>query len=217
VLPRVVLFDLDGTLVDSAPGILASMRHALAAHGLPPIDEATARAILGPPFYETLPPLIGDVPIADVIATYRAHYAAGAMYDATLFAGFEDVLAALRDAGVRMAVATSKLERFAEPIVEHLGVGEYFDTVAGDEPDASFATKALVIGKVIDRLDISASEALMVGDRAQDVVGARAHGMSCLGAGWGYGLPGELEEAGAAPICAQPRDVLAALGAATSR
>ena len=110
---RVVLFDLDGTLSDSAAGILASLRHAFAVNGLPPLSAEVERAILGPPFYESLPPLIGDVALPAVIAAYRAHYGAGAMFDTTVYEGVVDVLATLHATGVRMAVATSKPEHYA--------------------------------------------------------------------------------------------------------
>jgi phosphoglycolate phosphatase len=101
------------------------------------------------------------------------------------------------------------------PIVEHLGLAEFFATVGGDELDGSLRTKALVIGKVLRRLDRQPSDGVvMVGDRAHDVLGAREHGLRCVGAGWGYGMPGELERAGAQPICARPADLLPALGLA---
>jgi phosphoglycolate phosphatase len=112
-----------------------------------------------------------------------------------------------------MAVATSKPEHYAVPIVEHLGLTHYFVTIGGDEPDGTLATKALVIEKVLSRLGgVDPSRALMVGDREHDVYGAREHGIACVGAGWGYGLPGELAAAGADPICTAPRELLAALG-----
>ena len=213
-MPRVVLFDLDGTLSDSAPGILASLRHAFEVNGLQPLDDDVERAILGPPFYESLPPLIGSVPLASVIGAYRAHYGAGAMFDTRVYDGIVALLDALRADGACLAVATSKPEHYAIPILERLGLAGYFETVGGDELDGSLPTKALVIDKVLRRLDISRSgpgEVVMVGDRAHDVEGAREHGFDCVGAGWGYGLPGELAAAGAAAICAHPADVRRAL------
>jgi phosphoglycolate phosphatase len=209
---RVVLFDLDGTLSDSAPGILAALRHAFAANGLPPLDAHTEQALLGPPFYESLPPLIGAARLPAVVDAYRAHYGAGLMYETHVYEGIERVLAALRGAGARLAVATSKPEHYAVPIVEHLGLAGYFETVGGDELDGSLPTKALVIDKVLRRLGgPTAADVIMVGDRAHDVLGARAHGIDCVGAGWGYALPGELEQAGADPICPSPAQLLAAL------
>ena len=88
---RIVLFDLDGTLSDSAPGILAALRHAFAAVGVPPLDAQTERAILGPPFYESLPPLIGAQAVAPVIEAYREHYAK-LMYETSAFPGVASLL-----------------------------------------------------------------------------------------------------------------------------
>lgn len=204
----VVLFDLDGTLSDSARSILASLRHAFASCGLPPLDPDVERTVLGPPFAEVLPPLLGGVSVALVTAAYREHYHAGGMFDTTCYGGIPDVLAELRDRGVRMAIATSKPEHSAVPIVEHLGLAAFFETVGGDTPDGARGNKALVIGEVLRRLgDPEPSSVLMVGDRSHDVVGARAHGFACAGAGWGYGLPGELGDAGADPICATPAEL----------
>jgi Predicted phosphatases len=219
---QVIVFDLDGTLSDSAPGIVAALRYAFAAHGLEPLDARTERALLGPPFYESLPPLIdGRAELWDVIASYRDHYVdGGAMYDSRAYDGIADVLEAARSAGRRLAVATSKPEHYAVPIVEHLGLAGYFETIGGDEADGSLPTKALVLQKVLRRLgDPARSDVVMIGDRSHDVLGAREHGVACIGAGWGYGLPGELACAGADPICAAPRDLIATLelaGAAAS-
>jgi phosphoglycolate phosphatase len=117
--PDVVLFDLDGTLSDSAPGILSSLRHAFAVNGLPPMHADIERAILGPPFYESLPPLIGDADLTSVIAAYREHYGAAGMFDTQPYEGIREVLSVLRERGVRLAVATSKPEYYAVPIVDH--------------------------------------------------------------------------------------------------
>jgi phosphoglycolate phosphatase len=212
-----VLFDLDGTLSDSAPGILAALRYALAANGVEPLDAHTERDLLGPPFYESLPPLIGgEEKLPAVIEAYRRKYGEGGMFDTEAYDGIRDVLQYLHaDCGIQLAVATSKPENYAIPIVEHLGLSEYFATVGGDELDGSLRTKALVIGKVLRRLGITAPDGVvMVGDRAHDVLGAREHGIRCIGAGWGYGMPGELTRAGADPVCARPADVLPALGLA---
>jgi phosphoglycolate phosphatase len=214
----VVLFDLDGTLSDSAPGILSSLRYALAANGVEPLDAHTERELLGPPFYESLPPLIGgEEKLPAVIEAYRRKYGEGGMFDTRPYDGIRDVLEYLHGCGLTLAVATSKPEPYAVPIVEHLGLAEFFVTVGGDELDGSLPTKALVIDKVLRRLGARAGEdgeVVMIGDRAHDVVGARSHGLRCIGAGWGYGMPGELEKAGADPVCAGPGDLLPALGLA---
>jgi phosphoglycolate phosphatase len=210
-----VLFDLDGTLSDSAPGILAALRHAFAAHGLPQLDARTEQSLLGPPFYESLPPFIGDADLDAVIAAYRERYSGGAMFDATVYPGVRGVLDAARAEGRRLAVATSKPEHFAVPVIEHLGLADYFETVGGDDLNGSRPTKALVIEEVLRRLgERAADDTVMVGDRSHDVIGARAHGIDCIGAAWGYALPGELEQAGARPICTDAGQLLGALGLA---
>lgn len=209
-----VLFDLDGTLSDSAPGILAALRHAFAENGVPLLDPAIERTLLGPPFYTSLPPYLPvDVELWDVIGSYRAYYRAGAMYDTTAYDGVAEALTAVRDAGLTMAVATSKPEAQAGPIVERLGFADFFVTVGGDLDDGSRGTKALVVEEVLRRLGNPAPvTVLMVGDREHDVHGARACGIETIGAGWGYGSHGELEAAGARTVCATPRDLPAALG-----
>jgi phosphoglycolate phosphatase len=213
VRAQTILFDLDGTLSDSARGILAALRHAFAVNGLPPMDAATERAILGPPFHESLPAYLGGVPLGDVVTAYREHYLGGAMFDTSVYAGIHPLLAALQDADVTMAVATSKPEFYATAIVDHLGLSPYFRVVGGDVPDGS-GTKADVIGRVLQRLgDPDPADVLMVGDRRHDVEGARVHGIDTVGVRWGYALPGELEAAGAWAICASPAELAALIEA----
>lgn len=179
---------------------------------MPPLDELTERSLLGPPFYTSLPPLIGgEAKLPDILEAYRRHYGAGGMFDTSAYEGVAGVLAAARAAGCRLAIATSKPEPYAIPIAEHLGLGAMFDTIAGDTLDGGRPTKALVIGEVLVRLGADPADAIMIGDREHDVFGAREHGIGCVGAGWGYGLPGELAAAGADPICPRPVDLLAAL------
>ena len=203
-----ILFDLDGTLSDSARGILAALRHAFAVNGLPPMDARTEREVLGPPFYESLPPLIGDVPLEPVIAAYRESYGAGGMFDTSVFPGVGELVESLRSAGYRLAVATSKPERYAIPIVEHLGLAEHFDVIGGDALDGSRGTKALVIADVLRRLgDPAPAGVWMVGDRRHDVEGARAHHIEAVGVRWGYALAGELEAAAPWAICTTPTEV----------
>jgi phosphoglycolate phosphatase len=214
VLASHVLFDLDGTISDSAPGILAALRYAFEVNGLPPMDAATELAILGPPFYESLPPLLGGPErVADVIAAYRAHYGVGegglgGMFNTQAYTGVPELLRQLRDDGITLAVATSKPEAYAIPILEHLGVADLFSTIGGDELDGSLGTKALVVGKVLERLgNPDPSGVVMVGDRSHDVHGARAHGIDAIAVLWGYAVDGELAAAQPRWTCATPDDV----------
>ena len=205
-----VLFDLDGTLSKSEAGIIGSLRQAFDELGLPRLDERTERGLIGPTFADALPPLVGAEIVPELIKRYRAHYATG-MFDTELFEGVLEVLDDLRARRVTLAVATSKPEFHANPVIDHLGLADYFVTVAGDSLNYERRTKALVIAEALDRLGHpDPRSVLMVGDRRHDVVGAAAHSIACVGAGWGYGQPGELVEAGAVEVFTTPRDLLVA-------
>jgi phosphoglycolate phosphatase len=210
--PRNVLFDLDGTLSDSAPGILAALRHAFVTAGVAPLDAQTERAILGPPFYESLPPLIGAEAVGPVIAAYREFYGSHGMYDTSAFPGVNELVQRLHAEGRTLAVATSKPEHYAVPIIEHLGLAPYFTTVGGDTLDGGRPTKALVIADVLQRLgDPAPRDVVMVGDRSHDVLGAREHGIDTIAVRWGYAMPGELEAAAPAAICSTAPELDAVL------
>ncbi|MEO6703454.1 MAG: HAD hydrolase-like protein, partial [Jatrophihabitantaceae bacterium] len=213
---RYVLFDLDGTLSDSAPGILDSLRRAFDELGVPWPDEATARALLGPPFWHSLPPLVGADNVARAVGLYRQHYVGGgAMLNTACYHGVREVLDGLTERGLTLAVATSKPEQHAARIVEHLGLAGYFSTVCGDTLDGQRDSKALVIGEALARLaNPPAGSVLMVGDRSHDVLGATAHGVGCAGALWGYGSAAELAEAGALRLCQCPDELLDLVDAA---
>ncbi|MDQ1721559.1 MAG: phosphoglycolate phosphatase [Pseudonocardiales bacterium] len=205
-----VLFDLDGTLSDSAPGILGALRTSFAEAGLDWVDEDTARSLLGPPFWHSLPPLVGEHLVAQVVASYRQHYVErGAMFDTARYDGVLETLQALTGRGYRLAVATSKPEPHASQIVAHLELDGFFQTVCGDTLDGGRDSKALVVGETLRRLgDPDPATVLMVGDRSHDVLGAAAHGLDCAGALWGYGSAAELTAAGALRLCAKPAEVL---------
>ncbi len=195
-----VLLDLDGTLTDSYPGIAASARVAFTALGLPVPDATALRRFVGPPLADSFP-LFG-VPaerVPEAIAAYRAYFRETGMWQNSVYPGIPEQLAALRDAGVRLAVATSKPEVFAGPICERFGLAPLLEGVFGAPLDHVPSTKATVVGAALDALR-PAGPVLMVGDREHDVHGARAHGVDCVGVAWGYAQPGELARAGALEV-----------------
>ena len=205
---RLVLFDLDGTLVDSSPGIFSSVRHAAAALGLPVPTPAQLRAMVGPPLQDGFALVLG-VPAADVlraVAAYREHYAGGALLDVTVHDGVPDLLAALREDGATLAVATSKPEPFAVRVLEHTGLLPAFAGVHGATMDGAVRHKDQVVAAAL-AAHPGGRDPVLVGDRSHDVLGAAAHGLPCIGAGWGPAEDGELEGAGAAGIAATPADV----------
>ncbi|CAM5677363.1 HAD-IA family hydrolase [Mycolicibacterium aubagnense] len=190
--PQLVLFDLDGTLTDSAAGIVASFRHALDSIGaaqtcgaLP--DDDLARKIVGPPMHVTLGSLGLGEKADDAIAAYRADYTTRGWSMNRMFDGIEDLLADLRAAGVRLAVATSKAEPTAQRIVEHFGIDEHFEVVAGASIDGVRSAKADVVAHALAQLAPVPERVLMVGDRSHDVHGAAHHGIDTVVVDWGYG------------------------------
>jgi phosphoglycolate phosphatase len=207
---RLVLFDLDGTLVDSAPGIWASVRAATAALGRAEPTAEQLRAMVGPPLQDGFALVLG-VPAADVphaVAAYRAHYAAGAVLDVTVHDGVPELLAELRSRGAVLAVATSKPEVFAVRVLEHTGLLPAFAGVHGATLDGAVRHKDQVVAAALSAHP-EGRRPVLVGDREHDVLGAAAHGLPCIGAGWGPAEDGELN--GAAVVVARPADVPGAL------
>ncbi|BBZ76550.1 5'-nucleotidase [Mycolicibacterium anyangense] len=185
--PQLVLFDLDGTLTDSADGIVASFRHALAAVGAEVPAGDLASRIVGPPMHVTLRGMgLGEL-AGDAIAAYRADYTTRGWAMNRLFDGIPQLLADLRAAGVRLAVATSKAEPTARRILEHFGLADAFDVIAGASVDGTRSSKADVVAHALAQLQPLPQRVVMVGDRAHDVEGAAEHGIDTVVVGWGYG------------------------------
>jgi phosphoglycolate phosphatase len=209
---RLVLFDLDGTLVDSTPGIWASVRYAAAELGLPAPTPAQLRGMVGPPLQDAFALVLGVAParVSDAVAAYRRHYAAGALLDVTVYDGVPDLLRRLRNGGATLAVATSKPEPFARRVLAATGLLGSFATVHGATLDGTVRHKDQVVAAAL-AAHAGTRDPVLVGDREHDVLGAAAHGLPCVGAGWGPAPDGELAAAGAAVVVAQPADVPAAL------
>src|SRR3954453_5262218 len=209
---RLVLFDLDGTLVDSTPGIWASVRVAAAELGLPEPTPAQLTQMVGPPLQDGFA-LVPGVPEDDVpraVAAYRAHYSAGALLDVDVYDGIPDLLATLTADGATLAVAKSKPEAFAVRVLEHTGLRRFFASVHGATMDGAVRHKDQVVGLAL-AAHPDGERPVLVGDRSHDVLGAAAHGLPCIGAGWGPAPPGALAAAGPAATAAPPADVHAAL------
>ncbi len=209
-----VLFDLDGTLTDSAAGILRTTQDALRRlnaedGGERPIPEASELGwIVGPPLRESFARLAGAASADRMLELYRQRYEAIGMFENKVYEGVPVALEALRARGDRLFVATSKREEDAKRIVAHFGIDGFFDGVYGAKPDGRRAEKDQVLAAAIagGRLE-AAQRIVMIGDRRYDALGARAVGIPAIGALWGYGDRAELTEAGADPIIDSPRDI----------
>ena len=194
-----VIFDLDGVLVDSRAAISGAMNHALAANGFPPRPTAELYRFIGPPlalgFAElTTEPADSDAVVA-CVTSYRERYAVSSLTETEVFAGIPAALAELSH-GHRLAVATSKSQLLAEPLLAALGLRERFEVVVGTDSTARVEEKAATIGRALAALQADRA-AVMVGDRSFDVAGAHARGLPAVGVTWGIGTADELAEADA--------------------
>ena len=207
--PSAVLFDLDGTLVDSRPGIVAAINATLRALGEPEQPEEALVARIGPPLHDTWAELLRR-PVEDVeevVVAYRDRYAALMLDGTHVYAGVERLLEQLSGQGHLLAVATSKAQPLAVALLEHLGLDGFFGVVRGPVPPST-EEKAATVGRALEGLGLTTGAgAVLVGDRHHDVSGGHAHGLRVIGAGWGYGSPGELDAAGAEAIAAEPLGV----------
>ncbi len=195
-----VLFDLDGTILDSAPGIMSSLTDTFVHVGLPvpPADELIH--YIGPPLLESLQLRAGLSleKARETLAIYRRDYRKDGAFDAAVFPGVEGLLSSLREAGVPVAVATSKPEAQAIRILEHFDLMQYFATVAGATEDETRSSKADIVGRAVSELQSAGADttlAVMIGDRIYDVEGAAAHEIPSIIVEWGYGSPEEAKEA----------------------
>ena len=213
----IILFDLDGTLCDSEPGIQRSLAYALADTGYPVPDETVIRTLIGPPFAVGLPRIgVMEADVDQVIAAYRTRYHDVGAFENAVFPGVEQVLRTLSDEGHVLGVATSKPEASAFPILDHFGLSAFFKVRAGATLDSSRSAKSDVIRHAISELGalghpVKPSNAWMIGDRYHDVDGARDHQLRCIGVTWGYGDETELVSAGATAIARVPEDILSIL------
>ncbi len=208
-----ILLDLDGTLIDSQPGIIASCEATLRAlgHAGEPQD---IRRYIGPPLEEMITSLLrarGDDRVEEGVAAYRRYYGETGLYDAEAYPGIPDALKSLADMGARLFVATSKRRDFATRILDNIKLAAFFDGVYGSIPGGALDHKPDLLAHILAEQTISPEDAIMVGDRRYDIAGARANSMRSLGVLWGYGAREELEAAGADGLVNQPADLAEAV------
>ncbi|MDU0348708.1 HAD hydrolase-like protein [Actinomyces sp. MRS3W] len=214
IAPTAVLFDLDGTLVDSAPAILAALSATFAELGMPEPTDAELMRFVGPPLVDGFRMHAGLTGQAntEAVATYRRHYRK-TMLDSPLYDGVAELVRALHAAGIPLALATSKHEGYAREILEHTGLLDCFTVVSGAGSGDVGGRKAEVIRSALQRLAATGADLrrpIHVGDLDHDVQGARDEGVDCIGALWGYGDAQTLR--GAIALAAAPAELGALFG-----
>lgn len=211
---KYVLFDLDGTLTESAPGIINSLKYAFRRLGAPQPNEETLKLFVGPPLIDSFMRFCNfseDMAI-NAVDVYREYFVERGMFENAVYSGIPKCLRTLRDSDLTLGVATSKPQPFCERILEHFGLTKYFDVIKGIPLDGEGMTKSEVIAQALSELCVTDKDsAIMVGDRAYDVIGARENGINCVGVLYGYGSREELEQAGAADIAENVEELTALL------
>ena len=190
-----ILFDLDGTLTDPQEGITKSVQYALRKMGIEVEDRTKLLPFIGPPLMYSFQHFYGltKEEAREAIGYYREYFERDGMYDNRAFDGMADILAMLKAKGKTLLVATSKPTIFADPIVRHYGMGEYFKEIIGASTDGTRTEKGQVIAEALRYTDSPREAVLMIGDREHDVIGAREHGIDVLNVGFGYGTAEERE------------------------
>ncbi len=204
-----VIFDLDGTLIDSAEGIMNSFEYAFERLGLPAMPRGEMGVFIGPPLEYSFEKIcgLGKAEAERAVEIYREYYREKGMYESRVYAGVEELLKKLVSRGKRILLATSKYEPYALQIIENIGFAGYFDFAAGSLAGGERGSKAEVIEYALTRTGADKKTAVMVGDRMHDTVGAREAGIDSIGVLWGYGSRTELCGGGAAHIAQTPEEI----------
>ena len=208
-----VLFDLDGTLIDSAPDLAGAANDLRAIHGLPAMPYAALRPMVGSGARGMVGAAFGVTPddsrFAGLRDAFLARYAQRLLLDTTIFAAVMPVLARLDSAGLRWGIVTNKATRFAQPVIQGLGLGERAAVfIAGDTTPHAKPHPAPLL-EAARRLALPASACVYVGDDLRDIEAGRAAGMTTLAAAWGYlGQGHAISEWGADSILSSPGQLL---------
>jgi phosphoglycolate phosphatase len=220
-LPDLVLFDLDGTLVDPAGAITGGISRALQARGLPVPDQHVLDAMVGPPLGESLRFLakVPEAEVAEVIRLYRADYRAAGMSASHVYPGVVPLLEDLKARGTLLAVVTQKPTPIAVELLKVQGLAGYFGSIHGAALDdvegagGHDAGKIPILGEALQQYAGRFGRAVMIGDRHYDIEAAVHHGIEAVGVGWGFAANGELAAARATTVAASVAELRACLQA----
>ena len=209
-----VFFDLDGTLTDSSPGIVRSMQYALTSLGRTRHSKHELERFIGAPLVDVFATLLETedekMPLK-ALQLYRDRYSRKGLFENKVYAGVPNMLTKINNGGVTLFVVTAKPKVFAERVISHLGLGSHFDRIYGSELDGTRANKSELIRYVLEQERLAPEEAVMVGDRRHDIIGAKANGLGSAGVLWGYGSREELSACMPDMVVDTPAALVAAL------
>lgn len=201
-----LLFDLDGTLTDSAEGIIKCVQYAVEKMGATPKNAEELKGFVGPPLFESFQKVFGfsEEETQQAIVYYRERFKPIGMFENAVYEGIPQMLRMMKENGKINIIASSKPEAFVKTILEHFDIAKYFDIIVGASMDNSRNTKEAVIEEALSQLkstnrygQFSDDKCVMIGDRKYDIIGAKYFGLRNIGVSYGFAPEGELEEAGA--------------------
>jgi phosphoglycolate phosphatase len=183
-----VLFDLDGTLLDTSAGILSSVRYTLERLDIQQLPKKTLLKFVGPPIQCSLMQYVGlnEQQAQEGANIFRSYYKDYALYEASLYPGIHQLLTKLKDNGVKIGVATYKREDYAIDLLKHFGIADFCDVMHGADNENKL-TKADIVSNCISELNESKSNVVLIGDTAHDAMGAYDAGVGFIAVTWGFG------------------------------
>jgi phosphoglycolate phosphatase len=198
-----LFFDLDGTLTDPAPGITRCLAYAALRLGRSIPEAAALQRYIGPPLRESFVHILETTDAAvieEAVGLYRERFSAVGIYENAVCPGIERALGRLVADGFGLSVVTSKPQGYADRVIEHFGLTEFFRRVYGAELSGERSSKTELVAQALLGESVEPSQACMIGDREHDIRGATANGVAALGVTWGYGTLEELHAAGASHV-----------------
>ena len=211
---KYILFDLDGTLIDSGTGIINSIKYALTKYGIKEDNIDKLRSFVGPPLKAQFQNCykVSEKECNELVKLFREYYVPKGIWQNTLYTGIRELLEALKQEHKQIMMATSKPETFAKEIAKQHHIENYFDFIGGSLMDEKRTTKAEVLQYVLNSNKIkNIDEVVMIGDTKYDIIGAKQFNMTTIGVTYGYGSKRELKEVGADYIVNSPADLLTIL------
>lgn len=205
---QTLLFDLDGTVTDSALGVTRSFAYALDAYGIH-VDPSELFKVVGPPLHVSFMDFYGfsRADAFRAVDKYREYYREKGIYECRVYDGVWELFAKLKASGRELLIASSKPEFFVKQILDNFGITEFFDFVAGSLLDGSRSDKAEVVDYALSHAKGKIEKTVMIGDRCFDVEGGHAKGLPVIGVTWGYGSRQELTDSGAEFIVDTPDEL----------